>query len=272
MRRALVVLGLLLVLVAGGSQPAAAQSDFRWNGRVADGKAIEIKGVNGSIRAEPASGDQVEVVAVKTARKSDPASVQVEVLQHDGGVTVCAVYPTPSPNTGRRRSSGDDGPNVCRPGDEGRMNTRDNDVKVEFTVRVPRRVLFVARTVNGHIDARSLDERTEAYSVNGRISIATRGLAVAETVNGAIDVTMGRADWTGTLDFRTVNGSITVTLPDDVNASVRADTHNGHVSSDFPMTIGSSRRGNRRVDGTIGSGGRDLRLSTVNGQIRLKKI
>lgn len=269
MRRALLVLGLLLA--SGGLRPAEAQDDFRWSGRVADGKAIEIKGVNGSIRAEPASGDQVEVVAVKGARKSDPASVQVEVLQHDGGVTICAVYPTPASSTRRRRSSNDDGPNVCRPGDEGRMNTRDNDVKVEFTVRVPRRVLFVARTVNGHIDARSLDERTEAYSVNGRISIATRGLAVAETVNGAIDVTMGRADWTGTLDFRTVNGSITLTLPDDTNASLRADTHNGRVSSEFPMTITSSRRGNRRVAGTIGSGGRELRVYTVNGQIHLRK-
>ena len=37
------------------------------------------------------------------------------------------------------------------------------------------------------------------------------------------------------------------------------------------MTITSSRGGNRRVVGTIGKGGRDLHLSTVNGEIRLKK-
>ncbi len=270
MRRSLLILGLLLVV--GGPRPAAAQGDFKWSGAVPAGKIIEIKGVNGSIRAEPASGDQVEVVAAKHARKSDPSSVQVEVLQHDGGVTVCAVYPTPAPRQSRsKRSSSDNGPNVCRPGDEGRMNTRENDVEVDFTVRVPRRVLFVGRTINGHIEARSLEERAEAYTVNGRITISSRGLALAETVNGSIDATLGRADWTGTLDFRTVNGSITLTLPEDTHTSLRAGTSNGYVSSEFPMTITSSRGGNRRVVGTIGKGGRDLHLSTVNGEIRLKK-
>ena len=270
MRRALLVLGLLLV--PGALRPASAQDDFRWSGSVSNGKVIEIKGVNGSIWAEPASGDQVEVVAQKQARKSDPASVTIEVLQHDGGVTICAVYPTPAPRQPRSgRSASDDGPNVCRPGEEGRMNTRMNDVQVDFTVRVPRRVLFVGRTINGQIEARSLDERAEAYSVNGRITISSRGIVMAETVNGSIDATLGRADWTGTLDFRTVNGTITVSLPSDTSTNLRADTANGEVSSDFPMTITSLRRGSRRVAGTIGNGGRDLRLSTVNGQIRLRK-
>jgi hypothetical protein len=270
MRRAVLVLGLLLV--AGAWRPASAQDDFRWRGNVPNGKAIEIKGVHGSIRAEPASGDEVEVVAEKRARKSDPASVTIEVLQHDGGVTICAVYPTPAPRQSRSsRSSSNDGPNVCRPGEEGRMNTRMNDVQVDFTVRVPRRVLFVGRTINGQIEARSLEERAEAYSVNGPITISSRGIVTAETVNGSIDATLGRADWTGTLDFRTVNGTITVSLPGDTNTSLRADTHNGHVSSDFPMTITSLRHGSRRVAGTIGKGGRDLRLSTINGEIRVKK-
>ena len=44
---------LVGVLVAA---PAAAQ-DFHWNGRLAAGKRLEIKGVNGAIRAMAATGD-----------------------------------------------------------------------------------------------------------------------------------------------------------------------------------------------------------------------
>ncbi len=56
--------------------------------------------------------------------------------------------------------------------------------------------------------------------------------------------------------------------------SIRAEPASGdpvEVLSEFPMTITSSRRGNRRVAGTIGNGGRELRLYTVNGQIHLRK-
>lgn len=39
-----------MLLATGGLQPAAAQGDFRWSGRVANVKVIEIKGINGSTR------------------------------------------------------------------------------------------------------------------------------------------------------------------------------------------------------------------------------
>src|SRR5882762_11717845 len=72
---------------------AGAQGEFHWKGKVAPGKSIEIKGVNGDIRAVAGSGD-VEVTAVKHARRSDPDDVKIEVVEHEDGVTICAVYPS----------------------------------------------------------------------------------------------------------------------------------------------------------------------------------
>src|SRR2546428_9420798 len=120
---------------------AAAQREFHWKGPVAPGKAIEIKGVNGDVRASAGSGD-VEVTAVKRARKSDPDEVKIEVVQHEGGVTICAVYPS----DGRRE-------NTCEAGDDGNMNVRDNDVTVDFTVRVPAGVRVLRKTGNGEVGA-----------------------------------------------------------------------------------------------------------------------
>jgi hypothetical protein len=51
---------------------------------------------------------------------------------------------------------------------------------------------------------------------------------------------------------------------------VRASTVNGQIVTDFPLTV-TGRLGPRRVNGTIGSGGRRLELATVNGTIRLKR-
>src|SRR5215813_4061164 len=92
--RRVIVASLFVLMMA----PAAlAQStDFHWSGQIQRGKAIEVKGVNGSVRAEFTSGNQVEVTAVKSARRSDLNSVSVQVVQDDGNVTVCAVYPTPA--------------------------------------------------------------------------------------------------------------------------------------------------------------------------------
>ena len=53
-----------VALVALAAAPAMAE-DFHWQGKVAAGKSIEIKGINGGIEARAASGTEVVVTAVK---------------------------------------------------------------------------------------------------------------------------------------------------------------------------------------------------------------
>jgi hypothetical protein len=252
-------LAALTLFVAASATGLAAQERFDWRGRVDRGKAIEIKGINGEITAVAASGNEVRVSAEKTGRRSDPDDVKIEVVEHDGGVTICAVYP-----------SGRGGENECRPGSGGRMNVRDNDVNVDFRVEVPAGVVFVARNVNGGVTATSLQSDVRAWTVNGGIDVRTSGIVQANSVNGAITAAMGGSAWSGTLEFETVNGSIAVEIGGELNAEVRASTVNGGISTDFPLTI-QGRFGPRRLNGTVGSGGRTLSLTTVNGEIELKK-
>ena len=241
--------------------PLNAQApDFQWRGTVAQGRAIEIKGVNGDVRAEPAGGNEVEVVAVKRARRDNPDSVRIEVVPHAGGVTICAVYPD---RDGQR-------PNECAPGDAGRMNVQNNDVTVRFTVRVPRGVTFIGKTVNGELEASQLHSDVALKTVNGSVTFSTSGGARASTVNGSIKGEMGRADWSDTLEMSTVNGGITLTLPPTLSTDVKATTVNGDINTDFPMTV-TGRVSRRRVEGTIGGGGRLLSLESVNGSITLKR-
>jgi DUF4097 and DUF4098 domain-containing protein YvlB len=61
-----------------------------------------------------------------------------------------------------------------------------------------------------------------------------------------------------------------MTLPEGLNADVKASTVNGDIQTDFPLTV-TGKISRRKLEGTIGSGGRTLELSTVNGGIELRK-
>jgi hypothetical protein len=259
LRMSMKVLAALFGLSALYGFPAAAQ-DFTWRGKVAAGKTVEIKGINGDVSARPTTGTEVQVTAAKRARHSDTASVKIEVIQDEDGVTICAVYP--SGNSSR--------PNSCTTGEHSHSDVRDNDVQVEFTVLVPAGVRFTGRTVNGGIQIDGLDAETRAYTVNGSITLSTKGIAEASTVNGGINATMGRADWKDETEFTTVNGSVNVTLPASLGAEVEASTVNGSIDSDFPLLV-HGKISPRKITGTIGSGGRELKLTTVNGSIRIRK-
>ncbi|HYG78927.1 MAG TPA: DUF4097 family beta strand repeat-containing protein, partial [Pyrinomonadaceae bacterium] len=223
------------------------------------GATVEVRGINGGISAEPAEGGEVLVTATKSARRSDPRGVEIRVVEHAGGVVICAIYP----NADGRAST-------CSPDGEGHSNIRNNDVVVDFKVRVPRGVRFSGRTVNGNIETGALGADVDARTVNGSINISAAGVASAETVNGSITAHLGRADWSDELEFKTVNGAIMLNLPADTNAQVSAETLNGEISTDFPLTV-LGRFSRRHLNGTIGSGGRELTLKSVNGSIQLRR-
>jgi hypothetical protein len=232
--------------------------EFRWTGRIAPGATLEIKGVNGRIQATPTSGREIELVAIKKGRRHDPKLVEIEFAEHAGGLTVCALYPSP-----------DASKNECQPGSAGRNHTRNNDVQVEFLLKLPAGLSFVARTVNGGIEVSGLGGNVEAYTVNGSVRLEAQGYARAETVNGSIRAVLGKADWKDPLAFKSVNGSVRVSLPASANASVRVETVNGGIDNEFALSDMQKTR--RSLSGTIGSGGRQLSISTVNGSVALRR-
>ena len=259
----LLVAGLAILPAAQSpvaeAAPAVGKADssgavFEWNGSLASGQTLEIKGVNGAIHAEPSTTGKVEVKAAKKSRRSPLSSVKIEVVEHADGVTICAVYP------GRGNS--------CEPGDGGKLSSKNNDVKVHFSVAVPAGVRLAAKTVNGAVKAEGLDGPVHAETVNGSIDVETTSYARAETVNGKIRASMGSNTFPSDLDFETVNGSVTVIMPEGVNAEVKASSVNGKVKTDFPLEVPRTWHGGK-ASGILGSGGAMVKASAVNGSVEI---
>ena len=253
---------LALALAAAGTAGTAAEQasgapDFRWQGNVAAGQTVTIRGVNGPITATRGSGEVV-VEATKTARRGDPDDVTLEVIEDGEGILVCAVYP-----------SGWFRENRCARGRSYRMSSRNNDVKVAFSVSIPDGVHLDARTTNDDVRATGLSGDVTATTVNGDVTAESTGVVSARTVNGDIEATMGAAP-AEDLSFKTVNGRIRLTLPDGVDADLSLKTVNGGIDSDFPVTV-RGRWGPRSASGRLGEGGPDIDVATVNGGIELRR-
>jgi hypothetical protein len=264
---AVVIFGVLLL---AGSAPARAQgekrtvfteNDFHWQANLKPGQTLEIIGRNGGIDATGATGDAAQVEGIKESR-GDAKEVFVEVVEYADGVTICAVYEKDA-QPGRCHRGGADSDNHG-------WSWHNNRTKLNFNVKVPRGVVLKAMTTNGGIRCRDLNSVVEAATTNGNVDVATSEWASARTTNGGLTVAMGSAKWNGEVELLTTNGSVHASLPASAEFKVRAATTNGGIHTDFPVTIVGSF-GSKDLSGTVGAGGRDLRLATTNGGIELRK-
>jgi hypothetical protein len=235
-------------------------SSFTTKQSIAPGGTIRVENVNGSIDVEASDNATTTVSAVKRWRRGDPARVRILVEPGKNGVTVCALW--------QDEQSCDD---RARHNDNG--NDRHNDVSVQFTVRVAKDVKVDLNTVNGSVDVSGATAAVDAETVNGRVEVATlAGPVSARTVNGSVRATIEHLIKSSEpLELETVNGSVQLEAPADLNADVDAETTNGGIQSDFPLTISSGMIG-KHIHGTVGQGGRRVELHTTNGSVKLRKL
>ena len=260
MRQLLAALSILVLASPAAAQQRASSDDFTWQGRVPAGQWLQIRNINGQISVDRATGDQVEVVATKRWKKGDPADVRIETTRfgdNDQNALVCAIW-GPSTTCDERGYH-----------NEPRRWNNDNDVSVDFIVKLPAGVRAELVSVNGTIRVVGASAEIVAETVNGAIDASTTmGPVKAETVNGNITVRMDALRGSEDLDFETVNGDITAIVPANFQGEVELETVNGSLHSDFPITI-QGRFDPRHMRATIGGGGRRLKLTTVNGDVRL---
>jgi hypothetical protein len=255
-----------LTLVAGAapltaqnvSQPGARE--FRWSGQPR-GDLLRASNISGDVSVTAVDGDRVEVVATRRGTGTEP-ELRVEVKEHARGITICALYD-------EDWYCDEDGPDNEGSG----WRRRNNDVRshFDFEVRVPRRMRVIATSVSGDVAVRGTTTELKATSVSGDVQVegirATRALdatSVSGDVVARLDAVANGTD----LNFRSVSGDVSVTMPKATGLDLSMSTVSGDLESDFPLQL-QGRFNRRRIEARINNGGSDLHVSTVSGDVRL---
>ena len=288
-RKVFVALAFVPAVVFAQETPAGDL--FTWSGRLAANATVGIRSYNGPIDVRESTTDRVEFRASRPTRRGADLSFEVETSAT--GVQLCAVYRGRNICDNDRRGSGgdwDQGPGstritvllpkgvrleartgngevtVERASNDVDISSGNGDVRVRLTAgRVD------VRTGNGELEIEGATGPVEASTGNGRVYVTTStGPVSVSTGNGEIDVRMNAISGTGDMEFTTGNGSVTVAVPANFNGDIEARTGHGEFRSDFEIRV-QGRLNPRNIRGTIGSGGRRIRMVSGNGALELRR-
>jgi DUF4097 and DUF4098 domain-containing protein YvlB len=225
---------------------------MHWSGQIAAGKSMEVRTISGTIHVTAATGNVGEIEA-KVHDGGDPgAGPIVRFTEDEHGVVA-------------RVETHDHG---CECDHDHDHDHERHDATVDFDVRVPAGVRLLARSVHGGIDVDGVTGPIDVHTVDGGIAIRSAASARARTVNGSVTASFNKPDLDSDCELETVNGPVQVTLPAAANAELVACTLNGEIHVGFPFTGSNDRRS---THGSIGHGGRELRLRTINGTIEVSR-
>ncbi|MDX6384609.1 MAG: hypothetical protein QOK48_2182 [Blastocatellia bacterium] len=217
---------------------------------------VSIANINGSVRIAAWDQNEVKVDAVKRASSKEALDeLKIEVNNTADSVRIKTEYPDSNWSRGDRE------------------NRRHRSASVEYTFTVPRRArLDSVELVNGSLDIEGVEGDVEAACVNG--SVKARGLTgevKLSTVNGGVEATIMRLDEAKPTSLSSVNGSISLTIPANANAQVKASTIHGRITNDFGLQVNDGEFVGHDLNGQIGTGGTRIRLNNVNGSIAIKR-
>ena len=142
---------------------------------------------------------------------------------------------------------------------------------VSYEVFVPRRADLSLETHNGGISISDVNGKIEFTALNGGVVLRKLGGAVrGSTTNGGLVVELTGDRWDGeTLDVRTTNGGVVLSMPENYSANLQTGTVNGGISVDYPGAV--QDKNSKQLAVNLGSGGATIKAMTTNGGVRVKR-
>ncbi len=243
---------------------------------VSPGLRVVIDAVSGSIQARGYAGDEVRVVVREEIRGRDDADLQralaeiaLEVEADDREIRFYVVTPW------RDRDGRWKGSQGC-----------NHDFSHDFELLVPYGLELDLHTVmDGDIRVDDVRGIVNLKNVNGGIeAVGIRGISNVRTINGGILLEFIDPPREGGT-ARTVNGNVELIFPASPNVHVKMETFTGQLFSDFAYTYrdAAPRVEGKREDGmyvyrwnnatqnTMGKGGPQWSLKTLNGNIYIRR-
>jgi hypothetical protein len=259
--------------------------NFTWS----DVKQVRLWNANGAIEVHSHSASVVEAEArvraySRVPGQSEAVRTYVASLFHvknEGGVLEIITEPAERPpgveilvDYSLRLPEGTDldlesvngNVSVFKGCGQVRVKGRNADIEVSGPLGS-----VTAETLNGRV--RVLDTPSDATlsTVNGNIyAWVLGGRLSATTANGLVIAHVLKPD-VQQCELTSQNGGITVVMSEGCSARLEARTELGGIRVDLPIETSNGVEGSRSLVGVIGRGDTQLRVNTLNGNIRIAK-
>jgi Toastrack DUF4097 len=244
------------------------EETFKKNVPAGSATLLSVENRNGSIEISTWDKDEIGITAYKKVRADgrDQAAELMEQLKivietHNDEIEVYTEFP--DKRNGKNRSSGffswllGDSWNVS--------------YSVSYEIKVPQKFDVNARSTNGRVEAVDCNGRIRLETTNGKI-VANNisGSMRCNTTNGSINASLVSVIKNEEMNFSSTNGSITLYLPEDIDADIKARTTNGSIHCDLNVTEQLSHS-KKSFDAVVNNGGIYIYLKTTNGSINIRE-
>ena len=253
------VAATVLPIIPTGFAPAV-EPDYRFSRPMRAGQTLSIGNIDGAVTVTRASGGTAVVLVTKRVIRGDGNLVQAILEEESGGrIKVCTVYLR---TAGEQRDS-------CDGRNSNGRRREPLEVEMTYAVQLPAGVELNVGTVDGDVIVSGLAARATVATVDGDIRVEGRAPERVSTVDGDIEV-RATGELPEQLHFSTVDGGVLLSLPAGAGFEVNATTIDGELESDFPITV-QGRWGPRSLRGTVGDGRTTIRISTVDGDVAIRR-
>jgi DUF4097 and DUF4098 domain-containing protein YvlB len=243
--------GLLVLLAAAVARAesggfSATRTD-RFSATLSTGSNVRVENVSGDVSASPGRSFSAVVtitVSAPTQERANEILGESRVAQSQDGDSYSLETRWPDPRHGGRRRGG----SARRPS---AAACDDCKITARYDVVIPPGTSVSLMTVNGEVRVKDLDGDLELQTVNGGVTVrGARKSVSAQSVNGKVDVVAEAAPASSTVELKTVNGSLTLTLPKDSKFDLSASTMTGTIASTFPLPPRPDAEGEARKTST----------------------
>lgn len=232
------------------------QADFHYHYDFQPGGRIEVDNPNnGEVEIEGWDRNWVDISGVKFAsRESSLEALRIDI-HHSADSIVIRTMPPPFHHAWARYTI-----RVPRKTTVERVTTVNGNILIRNVDAGTQTGTAHLKTVNGSIEAESVQGAIDAQTVNGRVELSDIGGAVtmhgwngrleasridgaceARSANGPITILMDRPA-TGPIRVNTTNGTVDVTLRGKPGDSIRAEAVNGSITLRLPSDTSAHLR------------------------------
>ncbi len=239
----LLALGILLILAAAFARAeetaSVAKRAEHFKATMTAGSTLRIENVSGDIVAKPGRELSAVVTMTASAPTQEKANdllreTRVTQLRKDEEYTLTTEWPS---SFGHRGDHGRFMTFDTRRPSRGTTRCEDCKITAHYEVAIPKGVRAILHTVNGDVRAEAgVDAALDLQTVNGAVTaLGAVASITAQSVNGKVDVSSQTLPPGASMNLKTINGPITLTLARNARFDLDASTMNGTIVSTFPL-------------------------------------